>query len=804
MDSQGTLDYKVTGMTCAACARAVERSVKKVDGVQDASVNLLSEKLVITGNGGDIKPEEIEKAVAKSGYGLESVDEEIAVIGIEGMTCAACARAIERSLKKVDGVIEASVNIATEKATVTYDPAKAKLSALNGAVTKAGYKPVSAEKAGHHEEGGSAGERLKLALIFLLPLAYVTMGHMLGLPLPNLIDPAHYPLRYSLFQLLVTIPIVYAGRRFYSSGAKAAIHGGANMDTLIALGTSAAIAYSMWGIWKIVLGETEYVKLLYFESAGFIIALIMVGKYMEERAKGRTSSAIKALMNLTPPSATLVDGDNLKTIPADEIKVGDILLVKAGERIPTDSLLLKGETSIDESMITGESLPVDKIEGEKLIGGTVNGTGVIHVKAERVGSETTLAQIIKLVEDAQGSKAPIAALADKVSAVFVPTVLVIAFLSAGAWLVSGASFAFALKIFISILIIACPCALGLATPTAIMVGTGRGAEQGILIKNAEALEIAGQLDTVLFDKTGTITRGEPRVTSVITEKGTSEEKLWEFTASLETGSEHPLSRAVVEGARERGIALSQPVDVKTFPGNGIAGLVGGKRVVVGKWEFLKNEGVDIEDNNDHNAGSILLYVAVDGLLSGRFVLADDIKSTAIEAVSRLKAMGLTTAMITGDRESVARKIADTVGIDEVFAEVLPDEKEREVRRLVESGRKVGMVGDGINDAPAMARADVGIAMGTGTDVAIETADIVLVKGDPLSVERALRLSRATIRNIKQNLFWAFFYNSLGIPVAAGVLVLFGGPTLNPMFAAFAMSFSSVSVVLNALRLKDFK
>lgn len=800
--------FKITGMSCAACANAVEKAVKKLEGVSGASVNFLSEKLVVMPAGEKLETSFIEEAVKKAGYGIAVPDTSKITIAVDGMTCASCASRIEKELSRTDGVDEASVNFATGKATVLYRADMVRPSELREAIKRAGYTPISSMEEKGEEEIPTIKRpafNLGLSVLFIIPLAFVTMGHMLGLPLPEFISPDTAPLRYALLQLLLTAPILFAGRRFYVSGTRSVIHGGANMDTLIALGTAAAVIYSVWGTFNIVLGQAEYVNQLYFESAGFIITLILIGRFMEDKAKGRTSSAIRSLINLAPPTATLVDGESLRTIPADDIHTGDTLLVKAGERISADGLLLKGDTTIDESMITGESMPVAKKEGSSVTGGTINGSGVFRMRAERVGRDTTLSQIIKLVEDAQGSKAPIAALADRVAAVFVPIVLVIASLSAVGWLFAGKPFPFALSIFITVLIIACPCALGLATPTAIMVGTGRGAQLGVLIKNAVALEMASNIDTILFDKTGTITKGKPQVTGLRGMNGFNENDLWLYAASVEVASEHPVSKAVVEGAREKGIPFKTADEVKTHPGLGITGVVNGKKVVIGKTELLEKEGIDLKGEAFvPDSGKIALLIGIDGIMGGYFIVADEIKPTSQAAVSTLKAMGLKTAMVTGDREEVAKEIAQKAGIEEVFAEVMPQDKDKQVQKLQASGRKVGMVGDGINDAPALARADVGIAIGTGTDVAIESADIVLMSGDLEGVEKALRLSRATIRNIKQNLFWAFFYNSLGIPVAAGLLVIFGGPPLNPMFAAAAMSFSSISVLLNALRLKNFK
>ena len=801
---------KVTGMTCAACANAVERSVKKVDGVSDASVNFLTEKLVVTGE----KPDSalIEEAVRKAGYGVEEAVHGKVTIPIGGMTCAACAARIEKQLKKTDGVIEANVNYATEKATVTFDTSLARLSDLKKAIAKAGYKPLTTAETKIEKELPLLQQprfNLMLAVIFVIPLGLIAMGPMVGLALPDFISDVSNPVRLAILQLFLTLPIVFAGRRFYTSGTRALLHGGANMDTLIAMGTAAALVFSIYGTMKIMGGDTQFIHQLYFEAAGFILTLILVGKFMEDRAKKRTSSAIQKLMNLAPATATLIDGDVHKTIPVDDIHPGDLLLVKPGEKIPTDSVLVKGVTTVDESMITGESMPVNKKQDDKLIGGTVNGESTIEVRAERVGAETMLARIIKLVEDAQGSKAPIAKLADQVSGIFVPVVAAAALLAALAWFVAGQPFTFALTIFISVLIIACPCALGLATPTAIMVGTGRGADMGILIKSAVALENAHKVDTVIFDKTGTITEGKPAVTSFASFNGFNEESLWRIAASVEAGSEHPLAKAVVKAAKEHGAKFTLASDIKSIPGFGVIGKYDGREVMVGKPELLTREEVDIKFADDSLGkvsaqGHTPLLVAIDGKLAAIIGVADTIKPTSRAAVKRLQEIGIETVMITGDSQSVAEAIAAEAGIEKVIASVLPQDKDKEVQKLQDAGRKVAMVGDGINDAPALARADVGIAMGTGTDVAMESGDIVLMSGDLAGVEKALRLSRATVRNIKQNLFWAFFYNSLGIPVAAGLLVLFGGPLLKPVYAAAAMSFSSISVLLNALRLKNFK
>jgi Cu+-exporting ATPase len=559
---------------------------------------------------------------------------------------------------------------------------------------------------------------------------------------------------------------------------------------------------------QIGLGNHHFAHQLYYESAGFIISLVMVGKYLEAIAKARTSSAIKSLLRLAPETATLLENGNAREIPTEDVHPGDVLLVKPGGKVPVDGILTKGATSVDESMLTGESLPVGKQPGAKLIGGTVNGESAFEMRAENVGSETVLSRIVKLVEDAQGSKAPIADLADRVSAKFVPSVIGFALFVSIAWLVAGRPFDFVLTVFISVLIIACPCALGLATPMAIMVATGRGADLGVLVKNAAALEMAGRLDMIVFDKTGTITKGKPRVASITTFNGFAENEILEFSAAVEAGSEHPLAKAIVSEAVSRGIAYKVADEIKSTPGFGVKGSYLGREALLGNVEYMEKSGVDVGAGKNaadsvHAKGGAALFLAVENKLAAIIAVSDEVKESSAEAITALNKMGLETAMITGDRLASAKTIGDAVGITRVLAQVLPHEKDLEIKKLMSDGKKVAMVGDGINDAPALARADLGIAIGTGTDVAIESADIVLMGGDLRGVEKTIRLGRATVKNIKQNLFWAFFYNTVSIPIAAGLLTLFGGPMLNPMFAAAAMSFSSVSVVFNALRLRKF-
>jgi len=580
------------------------------------------------------------------------------------------------------------------------------------------------------------------------------------------------------------------------------------MDSLIAIGTSAAFLYGIYAITRIANGNTEYANDLYFETAGVIISLILLGKYLESVTKGKTSEAIKKLMGLAPKTATVIHDGQEMVIPIEEVETGDVLLVKPGEKIPVDGEVVEGSTSVDESMLTGESIPVEKTNGSKVIGASINKNGMIKFKATKVGKDTALAQIIKLVEDAQGSKAPIARLADIIAGYFVPAVIVIAILAAAAWYLSGMSVIFSLTIFIAVLVIACPCALGLATPTAIMVGTGKGAEYGVLIKGGGALETAHKINTIVFDKTGTITEGKPQVTDIVTTGDISESELLLFSASAEKGSEHPLGEAIVNGARERNLDLLDVESFQAIPGHGIEVFIKGRKMLLGNKKLMDDRKIKItlQQDSDRLAaeGKTPMYIAADGRLAGIIAVADVMKPSSKRAVEMLHSMGIEVAMITGDNRRTAEAIAKLVGIDRVLAEVLPQDKANEVKKLQAEGKKVAMVGDGINDAPALAQADIGIAIGSGTDVAMESADIVLMRSDLMDVPTAIQLSRRTIRNIKQNLFWAFGYNTAGIPIAAGLLYLFGGPLLNPIIAAAAMAFSSVSVLANALRLKRFK
>jgi P-type Cu+ transporter len=816
-----TESLRIRGMTCAACAAASERAVKKLDGVDEAAVNFATERLRVRFEDGALSVDQIKSAVAKAGYeAVEDRSEKEVTIPVGGMTCAACAKAIERAVGKVGGVSSVSVNFATEKASVAYDPATARLSEIKQAIVKAGYKPLALEAAKSVDEHRAAKEReirvlwtkFIVSAAFSVPLLYLAMGAMLGWPLPAAIGPMDHPLRYALLEIALVLPIIAAGYRFYAVGFSAIWRRAPNMDSLIAMGTSAAILYSAFSVYGIAMGDSTAVGKLYFETAGVIITLILLGKALEAVSKGRTSDSIKKLMGLQPKTATVIQGGNAEgaeiELPIDEVEEGDLILVRPGERVPVDGEIVSGRTSVDESMLTGESIPVEKGPGDRVIGASVNRNGSIRFRATEVGADTVLAHIVKLVEDAQGSKAPIARMADLVSGYFVPIVFGIALASAGAWLLAGQGAAFALTVFVAVLTIACPCALGLATPTAIMVGTGRGAEQGVLIKSGAALETAHKVDTIVLDKTGTLTKGRPEVTDLIPAEGFGEDELLSLAASAERASEHPLGEAIVRAAEARGAPIMAVSDFEAEPGLGIAARVEGKAVLAGNAKLLASRGVRIGRASEEaerlaGGGKTPMFVAVDGRYAGIVAVADIVKESSARAVGALRGMGIKVAMITGDSRRTAEAIARAVGIDEVLAEVLPNEKAAQVKRLQAEGRVVAMAGDGINDAPALAQADVGIAIGSGADVAMESADIVLMRSDLMDVPAAIELSKRVIRNIKQNLFWAFGYNVLGIPVAAGLLYAFGGPLLNPILAAAAMSLSSVSVLTNALRLRRF-
>lgn len=739
---------------------------------------------------------------------------------IEGMSCASCAATVEEAVAQLPGVQQASVNITTERLSVEYDEDHVTKAQIIQAVHDAGYTAKALQdttdlqeeqrlKKEHHIQ--KLWKRFWISAIFTVILLYITMGEMVGLPLPMGLQPMMHSRTFATVQLLLTLPVLFLGRSFFVGGFKALVRRHPNMDSLVALGTSAAFLYSLYGTVMIYQGHDHFAMNLYFESAAVILTLITLGKYFETVSKGRTSEAIQTLMNLTPKMARVVREGVENEIPLEEVIVGDILTVRPGEKIPVDGVVLDGDSYVDESMITGESIPVRKQREAIVVGASLNKNGTFQMRATKVGKDTTLAQIIRLVEEAQGSKAPIAKLADRVAGIFVPIVMSLALIAGGLWmLVGGESWSFALTIVIAVLVMACPCALGLATPTAIMVGTGKGAERGVLMKSGEALETTGRIQAVVFDKTGTITQGKPTVTDIIvSETRWTEIDILRVAATLEMRSEHPLGEAIVAEAKNEQVTLGELQEFTAVPGFGLRGIVDGQTVQIGNRKLMEEIKIDIttavsQAEQLASEGKTPMYVVVNQVLAGIIAVADPIKESSGPAIAVLKQQGIHVVMMTGDHHRTATAIAKQVGIDEVMSEVLPEDKAAHVKELQERGYLVAMVGDGINDAPALAQAEVGIAIGSGTDVAIESADIVLMRNDLLDVPAAIQLSRATIRNIKENLFWAFAYNVLGIPVAMGLLHVFGGPLLNPMVAGAAMSFSSVSVVLNALRLKKVK
>lgn len=818
-------EYAVQGLSCASCAHAVEVALQAVTGVKSAQVNLASEKVSLETEG-SVSPLDLQAAVQAAGYDLvlPQVTQNFA---LTGMSCASCAANIESAVGSLPEVSSASVNLATEVLSVTYQPGAINEEIICQTVAEAGYQAqVLADQAGAsqaqiQQEADQAAQakashqaalwrRFWLSAIFALPLLCLAMAEMVGLTLPTWLSHRGGGQLFVSLQLALTLPILWLGRSFFLNGFKHLVKGHPNMDSLVALGTSAAVAYSLYSSIQVWLGNHHAAMSLYYESAGVILTLVTLGKYFEARSKGQTSAAIQALIKLAPQEAQVLREGQEVTLPLDQVQVGDLVRVRPGQKIPVDGRVVEGQSWVDESMLTGESLPVAKKVGDQVVGASLNQQGSLIVETNKVGQDTTLAQIIHLVQAAQGSKAPIAQLADRVSAVFVPVVMTLALVAGLAWyLIGGQSWAFALTISIAVLVIACPCALGLATPTAIMVGTGKGAEQGILIKSGTALEMAHQVNAVVLDKTGTLTQGQPQVTDVLPLTGWTPDQLLALSAAAEVNSEHPLGQAIVAGARERELALPEVTDFQSLTGFGIQVQVDQVTFYLGNRRLMQEQGLDLSQAEDQAAalaagGKTPIYVANEHELLGLIAVADPLKETSPEAVRRLKAMGLQVIMLTGDNAKTAQALAAEAGIDQVISDVLPADKAQVVADLQAKGLKVAMVGDGINDAPALAQADVGLAIGRGTDVAIESADMVLMGSDLTSVATAIKLSQATIRNIKENLFWAFAYNVLGIPVAMGVLHLFGGPLLNPMLAGAAMSFSSVSVIVNALRLRRFK
>ena len=815
-DNAGTKKVVINlgGMTCAGCAAKIEKALGNVGGVETAAVNFASEKASVDYHPGDTGIEEIIDTIEDLGYQARL---EKATYEVEGMTCASCVARVERALADVEGVVGVEVNLATERATVTYNQEQTSFPAMARAVSAAGYrlvKPVEGEEARDSERRRREHELtiLKLKLAYSAASAAVILVlSMFGMYIPGIKSLSDRTLFTILF--ILATPVQFGpGLTFYRGAYKAARHGTTDMNTLIAVGTSAAYIYSVVAtFFPGFISKTGLELAVYYDASASIIALILLGRYLEARAKGRTSDAIRRLLNLQARTALVIREGVEFEVPVEEVRVGDLVMVKPGERIPVDGIVVEGRSALDESMLTGESIPVEKGPGDEVTGATVNGTGSFVFKVSRVGSDTVLAQIIKLVEEAQGSKAPIQRMADKVASIFVPTVLGIAAVTFLVWLFFGPSptFNFALLNFVAVLVIACPCALGLATPTAIMVGTGKGAELGILIKGGEVLERAGKLDVVVFDKTGTLTWGKPVVTDILPLNGNERKELLLLAASVERGSEHPLAETIVQAARADGIEPRDVRDFQALPGRGVIASLAGREIRLGNSNLMSESGIDLSGVDSRaeelaRQGKTVVYVLYGGELRGLLAVADTLKPMAAEAVSELKRMGVEVAMISGDRRSTAEAVALQVGMDTVVAEVLPADKAAEVARIQSEGKVVAMVGDGINDAPALAVADIGIAIGTGTDVAVEASDITLITEDLTRVATAIRLSRRTLRTIKQNLFWAFIYNVIGIPIAAGVLYPIWGVLLNPIYAAAAMAFSSVSVISNSLRLRRFK
>ena len=828
MSESKQITLPVLGMTCANCVAAVERNSKKVDGVSDATVNYASEKVTFTYDPGLIDARtattQVIERVERAGYKVPTTTIELPLVG---MTCANCASTIERRLNKSDGVMEATVNYANEKAVVTYAPGAVSRSELVAAVRKAGYDVIEtgegedvedAEAAARAAEVRHQEKRLIVGLIFTVPLFLLSMGRDFGL----LGEWAHAPWVNWLFLILATPVQFYVGWDYYVGAYKSLRNGSANMDVLVAMGSSVAYLYSVAVLIALTLGSTALGMHVYFETSAAIITLIVLGKLLEARAKGRTSEAIKKLMGLQAKTARVERNGIEVDVPIAEVVTNDLVIVRPGEKIPVDGVVVDGRSTVDESMITGESLPVVKNVGDEVVGATINKQGLFKFEATKVGKDTALAQIIKLVEQAQGSKAPIQSSVDRVAAYFVPIVIIIAFLTFGIWFMVTGDFTAALVRLTAVLVIACPCAMGLATPTSIMVGMGKGADHGILFRTSAALEQAQQLNAIVLDKTGTITKGEPSVTDLLVSEtatadgrlGVDNDEFLRLAASAERGSEHPLGEAIVRSAEAKSLPLSTPEQFEGIAGHGISATVDGHNILLGNLRLMEREqvrlnGLEPKARRLQDEAKTAMWLAVDGQASAIIAVADTIKEGSKEAVARLQDQGLTVVMMTGDNEATAKAIAAAVGIDRVFAEVLPGDKASYVAQLQEEGFSVGMVGDGINDAPALAQADVGLAIGTGTDVAMETADVVLMRGDLRSVPQAIKLSQATMRNIRQNLGWAFGYNVVLIPIAAGILAPFAWAPdflrqLHPVLAAAAMAFSSVSVVTNALRLRGVK
>ncbi|NQU79417.1 heavy metal translocating P-type ATPase [Candidatus Woesearchaeota archaeon] len=803
------ISIPITGMTCVSCAKTIENSIKKVKGVSDATINFAVEKARVEFNPLIAKKEDFEKAIEDAGYHVpkEKGKERVLNLKVIGMDNPHCVGIVGSALDKLEGIISKNLQV-TEKATITYNQSVITSERIKKQIKDVGYEPIEGEsrdveKEAREKEIMSLKIRVLISAILGIPLLYFAMGPHVGLPIPH-----WNALTTALIQFFLTTPIILVGYQFYTRGFTAVIKTGtANMDTLVAIGTGSAYIYSLVATVLIFLGNPGFGEGdIYFEVAGLLIVFILLGRYLEAVAKGKTSAAMKKLMGLQAKTAIVVRGEKEIEIPIEEVNPGDIVLVKPGQKIPVDGKVTQGHSSVDESMISGESIPVEKAEGSKVVGATINKTGSFRFKAEKVGKDTALAQIIKLVEDAQGSKAPIQQLADIISSYFVPVVVSIAIVSSLLWFLLGFGFTFALTIFVAVLIIACPCALGLATPTAIMVGTGKGAENGILFKNAESLQVTHKLDTIVFDKTGTLTKGKPEVTDIFSIKAGKEDEVLRYGAIAEKNSEHPLGEAIIKGAKNKSILIKDPKKFDSITGKGIVAEFSGKTILLGNRKLFMDKKVDLNPvehklQEYENQGKTAMIVGLNNEIIGIIAVADTLKEHSREAVQELHDLNIQVVMITGDNKRTGEAMAKQAGISRILAEVLPEDKANEIKKLQKEGKKVAMVGDGINDAPALTQADIGIAIGSGTDVAIESGDIILIKDDLRDVVTAMNLSRKTMKKIKQNLFWAFFYNAVGIPLAAGVFYPWTGWLLSPIFAGGAMALSSVSVVSNSLLLK---
>ncbi|MEW6109971.1 MAG: heavy metal translocating P-type ATPase [Nitrospirota bacterium] len=813
-ETESRIDLPITGMSCASCASAIQKGLAELSGVRSADVNFAAEKATVIYDNSAVSVDDFIKTIKDLGYG---VSVSTITLPVRGMTCASCVKTVQDTLGSLDGVVSASVNFATEKATIKYLPAHVGIRDFKKAVKDAGYEIVEAEKGEdivekEQREREAAYRKLKTRIItgavFTIPIFILMYWDKLGLSVFFVIPRQ----TNFLLQLIIETPVQFwIGQQFYTGAAAAARHKTTNMNTLIAIGTSSAYIYSVVATFFPSLFEIKgYSAEVYFDTAATIIVLILLGRLFEARAKGQTSEAIKKLIGLQAKTARVVRSGMETDIPVEDVEAGDIIIVRPGEKIPVDGAIIDGYSSVDESMVTGESMPVEKRAGDTVIGATINKTGSFRFEAVKVGRDTMLANIINMVQSAQGSKPPIARMADIIASYFVPAVIGIAAITFLLWYLFGPApaFTYAILNFIAVLIIACPCALGLATPTSIMVGTGKGAENGVLIRSGEALETAHRIDTVVFDKTGTITKGKPEVTDIIAD-GLSENEVLFYAASSEKGSEHPLGESIIKKAVDNNIGIKDPDHFQAVPGHGIKATINGREVLLGNEKLMDDEGIETdklksEADRLSELGKTPMFVSVDRKLSGIIAVADTLKDDSFQALKSLHSLGIEVVMITGDNKRTGEAIAAQAGIDRVLAEVLPEDKAAEVKKLQSGGKLVAMVGDGINDAPALAQADIGIAIGTGTDVAMEASDITLIGGDIKGVVTAIALSKATIRNIKQNLFWAFAYNVILIPVAAGALFPFFGILLNPMFAAAAMGMSSVTVVTNALRLRRFR